>query len=103
MALALDGRVHGVVGRPAVPAGEDAVAPRRCVVDKRQAASLVVVALLGWTTLAFSIGVVVGARHSWSYLDVATVERRLREVFCEQAIRNRLMKVCDPHFARYQE
>lgn len=32
--------------------------------------------------------------HLW-YQDTRLVERRLREVFCEQAIRHQLLKRCD--------
>jgi hypothetical protein len=35
------------------------------------------------------------------FVNYGVVERRLREVFCEQAVRTDLMKQCDPSFPRY--
>lgn len=59
---------------------------------------------MGWVLLilglVFLSGVYVGKEHSWSYLDYATVERRMREVFCEQALHNGALKKCDPNFVR---
>ena len=40
-------------------------------------------------------GFVVGLRASPSYQDALRVEYRLREVFCEQAIRNGVLKTCE--------
>lgn len=40
-------------------------------------------------------GFVVGLQFSPSYHDALRVEYRLREVFCEQAVRNNLMKTCE--------
>jgi len=41
------------------------------------------------------VGFVVGVRESPSYYDAMKMEYRLREVFCEQAVRNSLMKTCE--------
>lgn len=65
--------------------------------------SLALMALLGWTAIVLLAGLYLGREHSWSYLDYATVERRMREVFCEQAMRNGLAKKCDPTFPRYHQ
>ena len=35
------------------------------------------------------------------FVNYAVVEKRLREVFCEQALHAGLMKRCDPTFPRY--
>lgn len=53
-----------------------------------------------WTALllltsGFTAGAWVGMKFGPSYHDALTVERRLREVFCEQAIRNQLLKTCE--------
>lgn len=40
-------------------------------------------------------GFVVGMRLSPSYHDALRVEHRLREVFCERAIVNGLLKTCE--------
>lgn len=41
-------------------------------------------------------------RHTeHEFINYGVVERRLREVFCEQATRTGLMKKCDPTFPRY--
>ena len=49
--------------------------------------------------LVFGFGVaagfVFGVRESPSYYDALRVEYRLREVFCEQAVRNKLLKSCE--------
>lgn len=63
-------------------------------------ASPVVLAVLLTASLSFIVGLYIGREHAWSYLDYATVERRMREVFCESAMKNGLLKKCDPTFAR---
>ena len=40
-------------------------------------------------------GFVVGIQQSPSYYDALRVEQRLREVFCEQAIKNSLIQTCE--------
>ena len=40
-------------------------------------------------------GVYLGIRTGPSYHDAQVIEKRLREVFCEQAVRKRLMTTCE--------
>lgn len=40
-------------------------------------------------------GFAAGLRFGPSYQDALRVEYRLREVFCEQAVRNGLLKTCE--------
>ena len=40
-------------------------------------------------------GFVVGVREGPSYYDALRVEQRLREVFCEQAVRNKILQSCE--------
>lgn len=61
---------------------------------------LVLLALLGWTAIVLLIGLYFGREHAWSYLDYATVERRMREVYCEQSVRNGVLKTCSADFPR---
>ncbi len=89
-----------VVDSPAVPVDEGPVAPGRNAVHQRQAIALVICLVLLAAGASFVAGFKTGLYTSWSYLDVATVERRMREVFCEQAIRNGMIKACSPDFAR---
>ena len=42
-----------------------------------------------------ALGFCAGLRYGPSYHDALTVEYRLREVFCEQAVRNSLLKTCE--------
>jgi hypothetical protein len=48
----------------------------------------------------FAAGYQLGLERSPSYLDATVIERRLREVFCEQALHTKLLKRCDPTFPR---
>ncbi len=43
----------------------------------------------------FYAGTYFGVRTAPSYQDARLVEARLREVFCEQVIRNKLMTTCE--------
>ena len=40
-------------------------------------------------------GMYVGVRTAPSYHDAQVIEKRLREVFCEQAVRKKLMTTCE--------
>ena len=53
--------------------------------------------------LAFFGGIWFEKNHTTAYIDVAKIERRLREVFCEQALYNGMAKKCDPTFPRYHQ
>lgn len=46
----------------------------------------------------FYAGVYAGVRTAPSYHDALVIEKRLREVFCEQAVKNGTLKACDPTF-----
>ena len=46
----------------------------------------------------FYAGVYAGVRTAPSYHDALVIEKRLREVFCEQAVKNGTLKTCDPTF-----
>lgn len=54
------------------------------------AAWLVVFALLGGVG-----GFTLGVKHAPSYQDAVRIEKRLREVFCEQAVATELLKKCE--------
>lgn len=56
---------------------------------------VIVIALVIGATAGFTAGMLIGLKNSPSYHDALRVEYRLREVFCEQAIRNNLMKTCE--------
>lgn len=45
--------------------------------------------------VGLAVGFAAGLRYSPSYQDALMVERRLREVFCEQAVKNGLLKTCE--------
>ena len=40
-------------------------------------------------------GFVIGVQQSPSYYDALRVEQRLREVFCEQAVKNNVLQTCE--------
>ena len=40
-------------------------------------------------------GFAVGVRESPSYQDAMRIEQRLREVFCEQAVKNNVLRTCE--------
>ena len=46
----------------------------------------------------FYAGIYFGVRTAPSYHDAIVIEKRLREVFCEQAVKNGTLKTCDPTF-----
>jgi hypothetical protein len=56
-------------------------------------------ASIAWL-LAFAVGTGfaggywLGVQHSPSFLDAIVMEKRLREVFCEQALRHGLLRQC---------
>ena len=41
------------------------------------------------------VGIYFGIRTAPSYHDAQVIEKRLRAVFCEQAVRNKLMPTCE--------
>lgn len=56
-----------------------------------------------WNWFIFTAGMAVERYAPTDYTNVTVIERRLREVFCEQAMHNGLLKKCDPTFPRYQQ
>jgi len=56
---------------------------------------IVVIALITGIALGAAGGFSFGFKSSPSYQDALRVEQRLREVFCDQAIRNGLLKTCE--------
>ena len=56
---------------------------------------VIVIALVIGATAGFTAGLILGLKNSPSYHDALRVEHRLREVFCEQAVRNGLLKTCE--------
>lgn len=61
------------------------------------------VAILLALMVSFFLGEKWGQTHSTEFLNFATIERRQKEIFCELAIRNGLLKTCDPYIPRLQE
>lgn len=56
---------------------------------------VIAIALTVGATAGFTVGMFYGLKNSPSYHDALKVEYRLREVFCEQAVRNKLMTTCE--------
>lgn len=49
----------------------------------------------------FAAGYELRRQTEHEFVNYGVVERRLREVFCEQAVLTGLMQSCDPTFPRY--